>query len=93
MVATLKVLGFDPARIMTVNPGSCSVNPIYSLIQCDTIDICYYCLQIMSTDTPTDPPPDYAYAVTHPPDQCPPEYSVAASLPSYQQAILDKGNT
>jgi len=44
----------------------------------------------MSTDTPTDPPPDYAYAVTHPPDQSPPEYSVAASLPSYQQAILDK---
>jgi len=41
-----------------------------------------------STDCayPLDQSPDYSY----PPNQSPPEYSVAASLPSYQQAILAK---
>merc|ERR1711892_917066 len=48
---------------------------------------------------PTEPPPDYEYAVSHPPavqhDQHvqhvqPPGYQVAAVLPSYQQAELDK---
>ena len=41
---------------------------------------------------PTDPPPDYEYAVTHPEEDVTlPDYRVAVNLPSYQQAVLDKG--
>ena len=41
-----------------------------------------------------EPPPDYEYAVTHPEteDVSLPDYRVAVNLPSYQQAVLDKGN-
>merc|ERR1719209_2386707 len=39
---------------------------------------------------PTDPPPAYEYAVRQPPPVLPPGYQVAATLPSYQQAELDK---
>ena len=43
-------------------------------------------------ELPTDPPPDYDYAVNHPAEQVSlPEYRVAVKLPSYQQAVLDKG--
>ena len=52
----------------------------------------------MTDDVPSDAPPDYEYAVTHPSlagdstDSSPPSYTVAASLPSYQQSMaLDKG--
>merc|ERR1712106_916648 len=64
------------------------------------------CLLISSSalrmSVPTEPPPDYEYAVSHPPavqhDQHaqhvqhvqPPGYQVAAVLPSYQQAEMDK---
>ena len=45
---------------------------------------------------PCEPPPDYEYAVTHPEEDASiaslPEYRVAVDLPSYQQAVLDKGN-
>ena len=43
---------------------------------------------------PNEPPPDYEYAVTHPEpeDVSLPDYRVAVNLPSYQQAVLDKGN-
>merc|ERR1712107_531382 len=42
-------------------------------------------------ELPTDPPPDYDYAVNHPAEQVSlPEYRVAVKLPSYQQAVLDK---
>ena len=42
---------------------------------------------------PNEPPPDYEYALNHPEDDVkPPEYRVAVNLPSYQQAVLDKGN-
>jgi len=51
----------------------------------------------MTDDVPSDAPPDYEYAVTHPSlagdstDSSPPSYTVAASLPSYQQSMaLDK---
>ena len=41
---------------------------------------------------PNEPPPDYEYALNHPEDDVkPPEYRVAVNLPSYQQAVLDKG--
>eukprot|EP00090_Calanus_glacialis_P019116 TRINITY_DN2945_c0_g1_i1.p1 TRINITY_DN2945_c0_g1~~TRINITY_DN2945_c0_g1_i1.p1 ORF type:complete len:188 (-),score=63.34 TRINITY_DN2945_c0_g1_i1:198-761(-) len=39
---------------------------------------------------PAEPPPDYEYAVSHPPPVLPPGYQVAAILPSYQQAEQDK---
>ena len=42
-------------------------------------------------ELPTDPPPDYDYAVNHPAEVSLPEYRVAVKLPSYQQAVLDKG--
>ena len=40
---------------------------------------------------PPEPPPDYDYAVNHPEEATLPEYRVAVNLPSYQQAVLDKG--
>ena len=42
---------------------------------------------------PNEPPPDYEYAVTHPEPKAVslPDYRVAVNLPSYQQAVLDKG--
>ena len=41
---------------------------------------------------PEGPPPDYEYAVTHPQEEAAlPDYRVAVNLPSYQQAVLDKG--
>eukprot|EP00091_Calanus_sinicus_P009723 TRINITY_DN2260_c0_g1_i1.p1 TRINITY_DN2260_c0_g1~~TRINITY_DN2260_c0_g1_i1.p1 ORF type:complete len:190 (-),score=60.01 TRINITY_DN2260_c0_g1_i1:119-688(-) len=39
---------------------------------------------------PVEPPPDYEYAVSHPPPVLPPGYQVAAILPSYHQAEIDK---
>ena len=49
-----------------------------------------------AAELPTEPPPDYEYAVNHPAagqQQLPPAYRVAVTLPSYQQAELDKGPT
>ena len=46
-------------------------------------------IKVMSV--PVEPPPDYEYAVSHPTTVLPPGYQVAAILPSYQQAELDKG--
>jgi len=46
-----------------------------------------------AAELPTEPPPDYEYAVNHPAagqQQLPPAYRVAVTLPSYQQAELDK---
>ena len=40
---------------------------------------------------PSEPPPDYDYAVNHPEEATLPDYRVAVNLPSYQQAVLDKG--
>ena len=40
---------------------------------------------------PSEPPPDYEYAISHPGGALPPGYTVAATLPSYQQAERDKG--
>merc|ERR1712086_555819 len=56
---------------------------------------------LIMMSVPTEPPPDYEYAVSHPPavqdvkqhvqqHVQPPGYQVAAVLPSYQQAELDK---
>merc|ERR1719342_591800 len=39
---------------------------------------------------PSEPPPDYEYAISHPGGALPPGYTVAATLPSYQQAERDK---
>merc|ERR1712106_1004936 len=60
-------------------------------------------ISTLRMSVPTEPPPDYEYAVSHPPDVQyvqqhaqhvqhvqPPGYQVAAVLPSYQQAELDK---
>ena len=46
-------------------------------------------------EAPNEPPPDYEYAINHPEDtvtMTPPDYRAAANLPSYQEAMLDKGN-
>ena len=43
---------------------------------------------------PNEPPPDYEYAINHPEDtvtMTPPDYRAAVNLPSYQEAMLDKG--
>ena len=44
-----------------------------------------------SEGLPSEPPPDYEYAVNHPEEAALPDYRVAVNLPSYQQAVLDKG--